>query len=53
MLSAGLANLGLLADQPAAATLIGQLTAEGLMAADPKLDMLQLNAALERRPDHE
>ena len=53
MLSAGLANLGLLADQACALALIDRLTASGLMAADPKLDLLNLNAALKRRSDHE
>ena len=52
-LAAGLANLGLLIDQPGAVALIDRLTASGLMAADPKLDLLYLNAALERRPEHE
>ena len=46
----GVFNLGLLAEPAAAAALIDRFTELGLMAADPKLDMLHLNAALERRP---
>lgn len=44
-------ELGLLAEQPAAAALIPVLAASGLMAVDPRLDMLQLNAALPQRED--
>ncbi|MGI9412760.1 MAG: DUF5691 domain-containing protein [Hyphomicrobiales bacterium] len=49
----GTFHLGLLADPPAAVALIDRFTELGLMAADPKLDMLHLNAALERRPQRD
>jgi hypothetical protein len=45
-LTAGLAALGLLADAKAAQSLIDICIKAGLSAADPKLDALQLNAAL-------
>ena len=38
--------LGLLADRPAAERLLEQLTAAGVMAVDPRLTLLRLNAAL-------
>ena len=43
---AGLAALGLLANAQAAASLLGTCLAAGLSPADPKLDALQLNTAL-------
>ena len=39
-------NLGLLADHAAATALIQSLMEQGLMAADPRLNMLYLNTAL-------
>lgn len=43
--------LGLLASRAAAAQALERLAATGLIASDPRLDMLRLNAALEdRRP---
>ena len=45
-LETALLRVGLLADGPAAAELIQRLTAAGLFASDPKLDLLHLNAAL-------
>ncbi|MDJ0608926.1 MAG: DUF5691 domain-containing protein [Kiloniellales bacterium] len=53
LLTEGLVNLGLLADQSAAAKLLEQVTAAGMMSVDPQLDLLHLNAALERRSDHD
>ncbi len=45
-LAAGLAALGLLADADTAQSLIATCLQAGLSSADPKLDALQLNAAL-------
>lgn len=45
-LTTGLANLGLIADADAAAGLITYFTDNGVMAADPRLAMLRLNASL-------
>ncbi|MEM7721983.1 MAG: DUF5691 domain-containing protein [Pseudomonadota bacterium] len=42
----GFANLGLIADRAAAQSLTDHFTSAGLMAADPRLAMLRLNAAL-------
>ena len=39
--------LGLLASQMAAQQTLQRLTAAGLLQADPRLDMLRLNAALD------
>lgn len=41
--------LGLLASRDAARQALDQLAAAGLIAADPRLDMLRLNAALDNR----
>jgi len=49
MLRMGLVNLGLLADPAAAQRVIDTAIAAGLSAADPRLDILHLNAAL--RPE--
>lgn len=46
-LSVGLANLGLLLDRIAAQAVIDACVAAGLSAADPRLDPLHLNIALE------
>jgi hypothetical protein len=46
-----LAALGLLASRQAARDALSQLAAAGLIASDPRLDMLRLNAALEDRSD--
>ncbi len=46
-LSVGLANLGLLLDRTAAQVVIDACVAAGLSAADPRLDPLHLNIALE------
>ncbi|MBL8834661.1 MAG: hypothetical protein JNL66_00375 [Alphaproteobacteria bacterium] len=43
---AGLFNLGLLVAADAAASLIARFTAAGLPPADPRLDLLHINAAL-------
>ncbi len=49
--AAELLALGLLASRDAARQALDQLAAAGLIAADPRLDMLRLNAALDtRRP---
>ncbi len=48
--SAGFLNLGLIADGDAAARLIDRFTGLGLMAADPRLSLLRLNAALKEPP---
>lgn len=47
-LATGLFNLGLLLDPTAARTVVDACQAAGLSAADPRLDMLRLNIALER-----
>jgi hypothetical protein len=47
--SAELLSLGLLASRAAAKQALEQLAAAGLIASDPRLDMLRLNAALEDR----
>jgi len=44
-----LLSLGLLASRTAAKQALDQLAAAGLIASDPRLDMLRLNAALEHR----
>ena len=44
--TAGLANLGLLADREAARALLDQFKQGGMMSADPRLAMLRLNADL-------
>jgi hypothetical protein len=49
LLRTGLANLGLLADPAAAQRVIDTAVAAGFSAADPRLDILHLNAAL--RPE--
>jgi hypothetical protein len=46
-LAIGLANLGLVLDQAAARTVVDACVAGGLSAADPRLDLLHLNIALE------
>jgi hypothetical protein len=46
ILETALSRLALLAATPAAAALLERLTASGLSPADPKLDLLRLNAAL-------
>jgi len=46
ILEAALSRLALLAAAPAAAALLARLTASGLSPADPRLDLLRLNAAL-------
>ncbi|MBV8768484.1 MAG: hypothetical protein JO094_06260 [Hyphomicrobiales bacterium] len=52
LVESGLDRLGVLASPEAASEIMARLAAMGLSAADPKLDMLQLNAALipETRP---
>ncbi|TCS09360.1 DUF5691 domain-containing protein [Caulobacter sp. BK020] len=47
ILAVGLANLGLLVDPNAAKAIIDACVASGLSAADPQLDHLHLNIALE------
>jgi len=46
LLETMLTRVALLADAPAAVTLLARLTAAGLSPADPRLDLLRLNAAL-------
>jgi hypothetical protein len=46
VLTTALSRLALLAAAPAAADLLARLTASGLSPADPRLDLLRLNAAL-------
>lgn len=46
LLTIGLANLGLLLDQTAARSVVDACIAGGLSAADPRLDLLHLNIAL-------
>lgn len=46
-LSLALPRLGLLLDRSSARTVVDLCTAEGLSPADPRLDLLHLNAALE------
>ncbi|KQM85061.1 hypothetical protein ASE67_15405 [Sphingomonas sp. Leaf23] len=41
--------LGLVASRPAAAQALDRLVAVGMIASDPRLDMLRLNAALDHR----
>ena len=48
-LADGMRALGLLADREAAVALLRRFTGLGLIAADPRLDMLHLNVALEDR----
>ncbi|MEM7425964.1 MAG: DUF5691 domain-containing protein [Pseudomonadota bacterium] len=43
--------LGLLADAPAASGLLREMTDAGLMAIDPKLEMLRFNESLPKRED--
>jgi hypothetical protein len=45
-----LPRIGLLLDAPGARVLLDQIAAWGLSPADPRLDMLHLNAALETAP---
>lgn len=51
--SAELLALGLIASRAAATQALEELAAAGLIAADPRLDMLRLNAALEDRSDQD
>ena len=46
MLETTLTRIALLADAPAAAELIRQVTSRGLSPADPRLELLHINAAL-------
>jgi hypothetical protein len=48
-LTAELHAVGLVASRPAAQAALDRLARAGLLAADPRLDMLRLNAALEDR----
>ena len=48
-LAAELHALGLVASRPAARSALDRLADAGLLAADPRLDMLRLNAALDDR----
>jgi hypothetical protein len=48
-LTAELNALGLVASRPAAKSALDRLASAGLLAADPRLDMLRLNAALDDR----